>query len=84
MDPRLKGVEVRHGGRTINIQVFVNTDEDVNAVIERVRVAAQGEQVNMVLVGGGVLTKEKDKADAERMWASSISAAKERLGKKRD
>jgi hypothetical protein len=34
------GTDVRHGGRTLQITVSVNTDEDEMTVLERVRAAA--------------------------------------------
>lgn len=51
-DPRLQGMEIRYGGRTLVFHVLVNTDEDAEQVVWRLRRAAPGPKQVMTLVAG--------------------------------
>lgn len=42
-------MEVRHGGRTLVVTAYVNTDEEPEAVYKRVEVAARGPKMAMVI-----------------------------------
>ncbi len=63
----------RFGGRTISLQVAINTDEDLNAVAERVRAAAVGPKLRMAVVMAGIL--EPDAAAA--IWAMTGKSVRE-------
>lgn len=51
-DPRLRGMDIRYGGRTLVFHVLVNTDEDAEQVVWRIKAAAPGPKQVMVLVAG--------------------------------
>jgi len=68
------GADVRYGGRTIEIKVFVNTDEDEHAVVKRVQDAAKGPKKCMTVVMAGFLSEE----DAKRVWDLTMERAIDR------
>lgn len=49
-DPRLQGMEIRYGGRTLSFDVLVNTDEEPEAVALKVKAKAPGPKQVMTLV----------------------------------
>lgn len=49
-DPRLKGMDIRYGGRTLSFQVFVNTDEEAEPVAWRIKAKAPGPKQVMTIV----------------------------------
>jgi hypothetical protein len=52
-DPRLKGMEVRYGGRSVKFDVFVFTAvaaARLRGLAERIRLAAAGERLDMTIV----------------------------------
>ena len=51
-DPRLQGMEIRYGGRTLIFHILVNTDEDAEQVVWRLKRAAPGPKQVMTLVAG--------------------------------
>lgn len=63
--------DVRHGGRTIQVMVSVNTDEDEMVVLERVRAAARGPRVAMCVCSVGVMRAE----DSAKLWEEVVPAA---------
>lgn len=63
--------DVRHGGRTLQITVSVNTDEDEMTVLERVRAAARGPKVAMCVCSVGVMKPE----DSAELWGRIVPAA---------
>lgn len=49
-DPRLQGMEIRYGGRTLSFEVMVNTDEDPERVAWRIKKMAPGPKQAMTIV----------------------------------
>jgi hypothetical protein len=72
-DPRLVGMEVRHGGRTLEVRVFVNTDEDDWVVAERVRQAARGPKQAMAVITVADVPVER----AVPLWEAAMKASRE-------
>ena len=73
-DPRLNGAEIRYGGRTIELRVYVNTDEAVPAVFERVQKAVKSAPNEpMVIITVGMLSTE----EATGLWEATIKAMHE-------
>jgi len=64
--PEAPDFSVRYGGRTVHIEVFVNTDEDADAIAQRLRAAASGPRQSMTVAAGGVLKP----AAAASFWAA--------------
>lgn len=52
------GMELRYGGRTLIVNVFVNTSESLEEVVKRVQPAARGSKESMILVTGAVMDTE--------------------------
>lgn len=52
------GMELRYGGRTLIVNVFVNTSESLEEVVKRVQPAARGPKDAMILVTGSVMDVE--------------------------
>lgn len=70
---RAKGIDigetvVKYDGRTHKFEIFVNTDESAEAVLMRIKEAAQGPKLAMVVAMGGELQPE----DAKRVWEALI------------
>jgi hypothetical protein len=79
---RAKGIdigdlEVKHGGRTLDFKVLVNTDEPIEEVLMRIREAAQGPNLKMVMVAGG----ELEPADAIKVWEALLPVMEEQAKK---
>jgi hypothetical protein len=72
-DSRLEGAELKYQGRTLSVHVVLNTDESLEAVVERLRQAAPGPKRVMVLLAGGELHPQ----DAELIWNKTWHAAEE-------
>ncbi len=68
------GADVRYGGRTLEVKVFVNTDEDEREVALRVQAAAKGPKGCMTVLTAGIL----DASDAEKVWELAMGAAIDR------
>jgi len=49
-DPRLQGMEIRYGGRTLSFEVMVNTDEEPEPVAWRIKAKAPGPKQVMTIV----------------------------------
>lgn len=64
-------VDVRHGGRTLQVIVSVNTDEEEMVVLERVRAAARGPRASMCVCSIGVMRPE----DSAKLWDRIVPAA---------
>lgn len=69
-------MEVRFGGRTLQLTVVINTDESVEEVVQRVRKAASGPHLRMAVVGAGIVEAEK----AAEYWANTIPHLKRIAG----
>jgi len=54
-DPRLRGMDVRYGGRTLSFDVMVNTDEEAEAVCWRIKAQAPGPKQVMTVVAARAL-----------------------------
>ena len=76
-DPRMDGMEVRYGGRTVHVTIWINTDEDEKTVSLRVHEAARGPRKDMAVVAGGVCDEEAARA----VWAKVIDAAADTIAK---
>lgn len=79
---RAKGVgigdtEVKHGGRTLDFKVLVNTDEPIEQVLMRIKTAAQGPNLSMAMVAGGELEPE----DAAKVWEALLPMMEEEAKK---
>lgn len=70
-DPRLRGRELLHGGRTLEVRIYVNTDEPAEALLARLQGPAQGPELRMVLFA----ISEIDPAAAEKLWGTTWKAA---------
>jgi len=74
--PKLGETDVRYSGRTVRLDVFINTDDSLEEVALRVKRAAQGPKFNMVIVAAGFV---EDKTVIEKLWASVADAAKKQV-----
>ncbi len=63
--------DVRFGGRTIEVRVFVNTDEPAEVVGARVQAAAKGPGLRMA----AALVGELDAEQAAEVWAGFVLQA---------
>jgi hypothetical protein len=72
-DPRLVGMEVRFGGRTLEVRVFVNTDEEDWVVAQRVREAARGPKQAMAVITVADVPVER----AVPLWDAAMKASRE-------
>lgn len=78
---RAKGIgdlEVRHGGRTLDFKVLVNTDEPIEEVLRRIKQAAQGPNLSMTMVAGG----ELEPGDAVKVWEALLPVMEEQANRK--
>lgn len=69
--------EVKYDGRTLDFKVLVNTDEPIEQVLIRIKEAAQGPKLCMVMVAGGVLEPE----DAVKVWEALLPVMEEQAAK---
>lgn len=67
-NPELEAQDMRLGfdGRTIQLTVLINTDEDAREIIARIKLAAAGPAKRMVLVVAHVITDLR----ARNFWRS--------------
>jgi hypothetical protein len=72
-DSRLVGMEIKYEGRTLDVRVFVNTDEEDWVVVERVRQAARGPKQCMAMVMVGNVPLER----AKPLWETAMQASRE-------
>lgn len=56
----------KYGGRVVRLDVFVNTNEDINDLISRVSKAARGQFRNAVLIGGSL----HDGDEGAEIWST--------------
>lgn len=70
-------LEARFGGRTIKLEVWVNTDEDPHVVADRVAQAAKGPDLRMAVVAGGVLDPE----DGAKVWTKMLPLLERERGR---
>lgn len=71
-DPRLTGMELRYGGRTLIVTAYLNTDQDPNAAALRVQQAARGENADMCIV---TVAEIEDRDAAAKMWSKMFEKA---------
>jgi hypothetical protein len=76
-DPRLQGMEIRFGGRTLEVKVFVNTDEEDWVVAMRVREAARGPKQCMAVLTVADVPVE----NAKPLWEAAMRASREAVEK---
>lgn len=72
-DPRLQGMEVRYGGRTLEIRAVINTDREPMAIVEAVKAAARGPKLDMVVVTAGEVEAEA----AANLWDAVMRASED-------
>lgn len=77
-DPRLQGRDLRYGGRTLDVRIFVNTDESAEELLERLQGPARGPKGVMVLFAIGEVTEPEL---VEKLWQASWTAAEETVRK---
>ncbi len=63
--------DVRFDGRTIEVRVFVNTDEPAEVVGARVQAAAKGPQLRMA----AALVSELNAEQSAKVWEGLVSEA---------
>lgn len=69
--PKLEGAEIRYGGRTLELRVYVNTDEAPEVVYERVRHAVKSApNCPMTVITCGEVPVDQ----AEGLWEATIRA----------
>jgi hypothetical protein len=73
-DPRLQGAEIRYGGRTLELRVYVNTDEPYERVFERVQRAVKSAPNSPMVM---MTVAELDDAEADALWQATIRAMRE-------
>jgi hypothetical protein len=66
-------MEIRFGGRTLEVRVFVNTDEEDWVVAERVRQAARGPKQAMAVITVADVPVER----ATPLWEAAMKASRE-------
>jgi hypothetical protein len=66
-------MEVRYGGRTLQLTVVINTDETIEEVTMRIKSAASGPRQRMCVVGGGIV----DDQMAKEFWEGVIPTLKQ-------
>lgn len=69
-DTRLEGMDLRYGGRTLVVTVYLNTDGDPYEIGERVKAAARGPKLDMAVYTVGEVEAET----AAPMWSAVFSA----------
>ena len=67
---------IRFGGRTLMLDVAVNTDENPHEVCERVRVAAAGPLLRMAMVAARIVSGP----DALSLWKAAARMARGTAG----
>jgi hypothetical protein len=72
-DPRLRGMDLRYGGRTLEVKVYLNTEGDPHEIAERVKRAASGPKMDMAIV----LVGDVDKEQAEGLWSAVFGASEQ-------
>ena len=70
-DPRLQGMDVRYGGRTLRVEILINTDESESVVAQRVQAAAKGPKACMAVVSVGTCDPDEAAVVWERLIAAS-------------
>lgn len=43
--------DIRYGGRTVEVRMFINTDDDLETIKERMLKLARGPRLDMALIG---------------------------------
>lgn len=69
----IQDMSLRYGGRVIRIEVYVNTDADVNKIASKIARSARGLRQDAVVVTVSVHDGEQGKA----LWESLQELAKE-------
>ncbi|HEX7273120.1 MAG TPA: hypothetical protein VF420_13315 [Casimicrobiaceae bacterium] len=70
---------VLFGGRTIEVRVYVNTDETVEQVVKRLRPAAAGPFKRMTLLAGG--ERDGDDPAVQELWKLTGKAVATQVAK---
>lgn len=68
---------VQFNGRTLKVEVIINTDESLENVVSRIIPAAKGPHSRMVIVTGGVVPED----DAKGVWDVVIPIAEDQARK---
>lgn len=67
-DPRLKGRELLHDGRTVEATVWLDTDETAEAAAARLQEGLRGPELDMTLVA----VREIPSDEAKALWDSVL------------
>ena len=76
MTDKTEGLELRHGGRTLEVRVYVNTDEAPDVVLKRVEAAAKGEKGEHTASA----VNECDLGAAKKLWEFIFTEMRKRAG----
>ena len=68
--------DVRYGGRTVEVRMFINTDDELEVIKERLLKLARGPRLDMALIGIGEF--EGDKSE---LWKKVHDMADETIKK---
>lgn len=71
-DPRLTGMELRYGGRTLIVTTYLNTDQDAHEAALRMQEAARGPNADMCIV---TVAEVEDRQAAAEMWSTMFEKA---------
>ena len=64
-NPFINDMSLKHDGRVLRFEIFVNSDEDAKEVLIRLQRAGRGQQRNAVLAVCSVYTSE----EGAKIWA---------------
>ncbi|HEX9642299.1 MAG TPA: hypothetical protein VGB13_13425 [Candidatus Krumholzibacteria bacterium] len=68
--------DLRYGGRTVEARLYINTDEDLEVIKERLIKLARGPRLDMAVIGLG-----EHAGDNEKFWRIVHDSAGEALQK---
>lgn len=77
-DKRLSGMETRHGGRTVELRIYINTGRDLPALTAMVRelqssTVIRGPAKDQILIA----LSEVDPVDAASLWSETYTAVEQ-------
>lgn len=64
-DPRLQGMETKYGGRTLVFQVAINTEREINEIVEIIRKTVRGPKQDQIFIGCHLLEGD----EAAEFWS---------------
>lgn len=72
VDENLMDMSCKYGGRVVKVELYINTDEELNAILARVVEAAKGPKQAATFAGFTLLTD----VDGRGAWALIQNASK--------